>query len=148
VYVLGVSDPMVTMYVPAALAATAPERLACWSVISGSKQAHRLERRSASQLVLHPQDGPLITAPFETLYRSRRDPFQLGDTALSCGATYRVLEVRDGLPTQLGIELDRPLEHASIRLLKWHDNRLIALPIPAVGSSTHIGWAPGPIGLF
>jgi hypothetical protein len=148
VYVLGVSDPMVTMYVPAALAATAPERLACWSVISGSKQAHRLERPSANQLVLHPQDGPLITAPFETLYRSRRDPFQVGDTALICGATYRVLEVRDGLPTQLGIELDRPLEHASIRLLKWQDNHLIALPIPAVGSSIHVGWAPGPLGLF
>jgi hypothetical protein len=92
-FVIGTSDPMITMYVSAVLAATTPERLACWSVLSGSKQSHRLERTGPSELALYPTEGPLLRGAFESLYRSQADPFRIGETVRQCGATYRVSAV-------------------------------------------------------
>jgi hypothetical protein len=148
VFVIGTSDPMITMYVPAVLAATTPERLACWSVLSGSKQSHRLERTGPSELALYPTEGPLLRGAFESLFRSQAAPFRVGETAQQCGASYRVSALRDGRPSEVRITFDRPLDDPSIRLLVWKDNRLRQLTPPTQGSSSELPWSAGPLGVF
>ncbi|HKY34979.1 MAG TPA: hypothetical protein VJN18_03465, partial [Polyangiaceae bacterium] len=148
VFVIGASDPMVTMYAGAALLTTTPTRLACWSILSGSKQAHELERSGTRELVLRPLEQPLLRGAFETLYRARREPLQVGDAAQSCGASFRVLATEQGLPTRVHITFDRPLDDPSIRILVWRNGRLVALQPPAIGASSHIAWSAGPLGLF
>jgi hypothetical protein len=148
VFIVGVSDPMVTMYAGAALLAETPERLACWSVLSGSKQAHRLERTGDRELLLIPDEGPMVRGAFETLYRAPSDEFRVGDGSTSCGATFRVVAVEDGLPRRVSIHFDRPLEDPSIRILAWKDGRLTALAPPALATGVRIAWSTGPLGLF
>jgi hypothetical protein len=147
-FVIGASDPMITMYVPAVLAATTPERLACWSVLSGSKQSHRLARTGPNELALYPTEGPLLRGAFESLFRSQADPFQIGETVQQCGASYRVSALQDGRPSEVRITFDRPLDDPSIRLLLWKDNRLRQLTPPVQGASAELPWSAGPLGVF
>jgi hypothetical protein len=148
VFIVGVSDPMVTMYAGAALTAEMPERLACWSVLSGSKQAHRLERTGERELLLIAEEAPMLRGAFETLYRAPSDVFRAFDTASSCGATFRVVAVEHGLPRRVSVHFDRPLEDPSIRILAWKDGRLTALTPPPLATGVHIAWSAGPLGLF
>jgi hypothetical protein len=143
-FVVGVSDPLVTMYAGAALAADSPERLRCWSVLSASKQAHRLERRGSHELLLIAERMPMVQGPFETLYRARSVPFRVGDTSISCGATFTVMAVEGGSPTSVSIRFDRPLEDPSIRILVWTGKRLSALTPPTPSSTQLVPWSPGP----
>jgi hypothetical protein len=147
-FVIGTSDPMITMYVAAVLAATTPQRLACWSVLSASKQSHRLARTGPSELTLYPAEGPLLRGAFESLYRSRTDEFRVGDTVQQCGASYRVNALREGRPSEVRITFDRALDDPSIRLLFWQNDRLRELAPPAPGSSVELPWSAGPLGIF
>jgi hypothetical protein len=148
VFVIGASDPMVTMYVPAVLAETAPERLACWSLISGAKQAHRVTRTGPAELTVRPEPGPLLLGAFETLFRSAALPFAVGDSVRQCGATYVVSEVSGGRPAEFRVQFDRPLGDPSLRLLVWKNARLTALAPPNLGDTLEIPWSPGPLGVF
>jgi len=148
VFIVGVSDPMVTMYVGAALMADMPERLSCWSVLSGSKQAHRLERTGERELLLIPEEGPMVRGVFETLYRAPSDVFRAADTSTSCGASFRVVAVQRGLPSRVSIHFDRPLEDPSIRILAWKEGRLTALTPPPLATGVRIGWSAGPFAVF
>ncbi|MBX3190958.1 MAG: hypothetical protein KF819_28440 [Labilithrix sp.] len=148
VFVLGVSDPTVTMYVPAVLAANAPDRIACWSVLSGAKQAHRITRTSAAELHLRPARGTMLQGLFETLYRASDLPVRVGEEARQCGATFRVVAVDDGRPTEVAIQFDAPLDDPRIRLLQWREGNLRALAPPPVGESLDVAWEAGPLGSF
>lgn len=148
VFVIGTSDPMINMYVPAVLDATTPERLSGWSVLSASKRDHRLTRVGPQELVLRPTTGSLLRDPFETLYRSSDVPFHAGDEVTQCGARFRVSAVEDGRPTEVHILFDRPLEDPSLRFLAWKNGELVALAMPAEGASVDIAWSAGPLGVF
>jgi hypothetical protein len=147
-FVFGTSDPMVNMYVPAALADTARHRLSCWSTLSGAKRSHRITRTGNAEIVLRPLDGALVREPFETLFRSVDIPFRVGDEARQCGAVYRVTAIEAGRPTEVRVSFDRPLEDPSLRFLAWRSGRLVAAKMPAVGESMEIPWTPGPLGSF
>jgi hypothetical protein len=142
------SDPMVAMYVSAILAETAPERAACWSVISASKQAHRIARTGSASITVSPMDGSILHGPFESVYRSADLPFHVGDEVRQCGATYRVTEVDDGKPRAFEITFDLPLDDPSLRILVWKDGSLTAFVPPAIGDSSDVAWSAGPLGAF
>jgi hypothetical protein len=148
VFILGVSDPTVTMYTGAVLMADTPGRLSCWSVLSGSKQAHRLERTGESELLLIPEEAPMVRGPFETLYRAPSEAFRVGDTSTACGARFRVSAEEHGLPRRVSIRFDRPLEDPSIRFLAWKDGRLRALTPPTPGTTMRVAWSAGPLEFF
>jgi hypothetical protein len=148
VFIVGASDPVVTIYAAAALMANTPERLSCWSVLSGSKQAHRLERTGENEILLIPEEAPMVRGPFETLYRAPSVGFRVGDTSTACGALFRVSALEHGLPRRVSIRFDRPLEDPSIRILAWRDGRLTALTPPAPGTAVRVPWSAGPLAFF
>jgi len=147
-FVIGASDPMVTVYAATIIASTSPGRLSCWSLLSAAKRAHRLTRVGASELVVRPVTGSLLLEPFEALYRSADLPIRVGEEFRQCGASYRVSAVQEGRPTEVHVSFDRALEDPSLCLLVWKDGRLRRMPLPAPGETREIGWEKGPLGFF
>jgi hypothetical protein len=148
-FLLGVSDPMVTMYVPAVLSSMGRKRITCWSVLSGAKANHFLTRVGERELLVRPTRGAFATEPFETLFRSMREPFGVGEESRQCGATFRVTRVNaEHRPTEVRVTFDRPLEDPSLRFLVWREGRLARLPPPPPGHTLEIPWSPGPLGAF
>jgi hypothetical protein len=149
VFVIGSSDPIVNLYVPAHLLANEPHRIACWSLVSAAKGPHRITRVDASTILARPLDGPLLRGPFETLYRAPYLPMHAGDESRQCGATYRVTEVDAiGRPTAFEVRFDAPLEDESLRLVTWKDGAIRALAAPKPGESLDVAWEVGPLGMF
>jgi hypothetical protein len=148
VFAIGASDPMVTLYTSLVMATQSPARFSCWSVLSASRGPHRLTRVSADALVIRPLEGPMLGAPFETLYRSTDRPMAIGDEAKQCGVVYRVAALDDRRPVEVHVQFDVPLDDPAVRLLVWKDSRLQAMPWPAVGESVVVAWAAGPLGVF
>lgn len=150
-FVVGASDPLVTLYPPLVMLAGSPkhrERLSCWLILEASKQAHRLTRTSERELLLRPASGPLLRGPFESLFRSKTDPFRAGDEVRQCGVVYRIESVVDGLPNEVRTTFDVPLEDPSIRFVRWNGERFVPLELPRVGEHVEIPWSAGPIGAF
>lgn len=148
-FVMGTSDPMVTMYVPAVLADTGRSRLSCWSVMSGAKQSHRMTRIGERELVLRPNSGAFAREPFETLFRAMNVPFRVGEESQQCGVRYRVTALdADARPTEVHVFFDRPLEDPSLRFLVWRDGSLVVAPMPKPGETIDVPWSPGPLGNF
>ncbi len=148
VFFLGSSDPMLTMYAPTVVYEKWPERLGCWSVLSGTKGTHRFTRTGPSSFTLRPNDGPFVRGAFETLFRTRALPMAVGDTSHQCGATFVVTEVEGSRPRAIEVTLDVPLEALGVRLVVWKDGRLRAFVPPAVGESAELPAEPGPLGAF
>lgn len=147
-FFLGSADPMIGMYAPTVLYERAPERLACWSNLSGTKGAHRLTRSGPRSLVVRPLEGPFLRGPFETLFRTRALPVPLGYTARQCGATFVVTEVEGDRPRAVEVTLDVALDDPGVRLLAWRGGRLRALDPPVEGASIDVAAEPGPMGDF
>ncbi len=148
VFVIGTSDPMVTMYASAILDNYTPNDLSCWSVLSGARQDLSLTRVGPADIVIRTTKGPMMQGPFETLYHSAAIPFAVGDETHQCGARFRVTAIDDGKPTEVAVTFDRPLEDPSVRLLVWKDGHLRALNPPREGETVDVPWAAGPLAMF
>ncbi|MGA7119910.1 MAG: hypothetical protein WBY94_07435 [Polyangiaceae bacterium] len=149
VFVLAGSDPMVSIYPPAVLLAwsTAWTR-SCWSMASMAKGRQRFTRTGPSTVVIEPQGTTFLVGAFETLFRSSDEPLRVGDLVSQCGAGYRVLDMREGRPSEVELTLDVPLEDPHVHLLVWQEGHLRPMALPAVGDSLEIAWSPGPVGMF
>lgn len=150
-FVIGASDPLVTMYPPIVGIVTSPkfrERAHCWSVVSPTKSAHEMRRVGPNEIVVRPTSGRMLEGPFESLHRSKTDAFRVGDEVRQCNVVYRVTAVDQGKPTELDLTFDVPLEDPSLRILLWNGERFVPLAIPSVGETAQIAWSPGPLGMF
>jgi hypothetical protein len=148
VFVVAASDPMVGLYPPAVLAARAPGRAACWTNLSGTRAPHTVQRVDASTLAIEPVGATMLGGAFEDLYRSQTEPLRVGDGGVVCGATVRVVALRDEHPARIEVRFDVPLEDPSLRLVAWRDGKLRRFTPPAVGERATLSWSVGPMGIF
>jgi hypothetical protein len=150
-FVMGGSDPLVTMYPPIVAIATSEklrERVRCWSVVSGTKGNHELLRSGARTIRVRPTSGRMLDGPFEALYRSKDDPLHAGDEVKQCDVVYRVLAVDEGRPTEIELDFGAPLEDPGLRILLWNGTGFERFRPPEVGASATVPWAAGPLGMF
>ena len=150
-FVLGASDPTVTMYPPTVQLATSAkhrELARCWSIVSGAKTSHEMRRVAPNVIVVRPTAGRMLDGPFEALWRSRSEPFRPGDESRQCNVVYRVNAVDGGLPSEIQLTFDVPLEDPSVRFLRWNGERFERLVVPPVGDTATIAWSAGPLGMF
>lgn len=150
-FVMGGSDPLVTMYPPIVALVTSEklrERVRCWSVISATKSPHELRRIGPRTIRVRPTSGRMLDGPFEALYRSKDDPLHAGDEVRQCDVVYRVMAVEDGRPIELELDFDVPLEDPGVRLLRWTGSRFERLSAPETGRAATVPWFPGPLGMF
>ena len=148
VFVIGTSDPMITMYASAILAERTPDELSCFSVLSGARQDLKLSRVGPAEIVIRTTRGPMVKDTFETLFRSQSLPFTVGEEAHQCGATFRVTAIEDGKPTEVHVLLDRPMDDPSLRFLVWRHGRLQAMNVPLEGETLDVPWEAGPLAMF
>ncbi|MBS2016234.1 MAG: hypothetical protein JST00_25350 [Deltaproteobacteria bacterium] len=150
-FVIGASDPLITMYPPIMSIVTSPElraRLRCWSVISPTRSDHDLRRTGPRSFTVRPTSGRMLEGPFEALYRSRSDPFRAGDEVRQCNVVYRIVAVDEGRPTEIELTFDTSLDDPSLRLLRWDGARFARLTPPPIGEAMVIPWSKGPLGMF
>jgi len=150
-FVLGASDPTVTMYPPTLQLATSAkhrELARCWSIVSGAKTAHEMKRVAPNVLVVRPTSGHMLDGPFEAIWRSTSDPLHVGDESRQCNVVYRVTAMEGVLPSEIQLTFDVPLEDPSVRFLRWNGERFERLVVPSVGETATIAWSPGPLGMF
>jgi hypothetical protein len=138
------SDPMVFLYVTGVL--VLGERVgSCWATLSAAKGTHRIERTAPDTLRMEVEGSTFMLGAFETVYRSDKFPFRVGDSVEQCGARIRVLETRSGRPSQVEVRFDVPLDSDALRIVAWQSGRLARLRIPQTGA-TRIPWSAGPMG--
>lgn len=139
------SDPMIFVYVHAIYSLDSPPPGSCWSVLSAAKGTHRIVRTAPDTLELEVEGTTFLRGPFETIYRSQKNPFHAGEVVDQCGARFRVLEMRDDRPARVEVQFDAPLDSPHIRILAWQDARLRRIRVPSE-TALEIPWSPGPMG--
>ncbi|MFO0677530.1 MAG: hypothetical protein U0169_13425 [Polyangiaceae bacterium] len=150
-FVLGASDPFVTIYPPIVLLTRSPERakdLRCFAPLVASRQAIEVSRTSENELEIYPTEGPFLRGPFESLFRASHRPMAKGDRFSQCEASILVESVKDGRPSDLHVTFDVPLEDPSLRVVVWNGERFERLRVPKIGSHVTVPWSKGPLGLF
>jgi hypothetical protein len=145
VFTLAASDPMVNVYATAALVARGKGGLECLARLTGVHADVRVTRTGASSLSLEPVGRPLLTGPFEALYRARALPVGEGDVVTTCGASVRVARVEGGLPTRIDVDLGADLDDPALALVAWDGERL-ARETFARGETRVLPWRAGPMG--
>jgi hypothetical protein len=148
VFVVAASDPMVFLYPRGIVADQAPGAVRCWSVLSAARAGHRVTRTGPRTLELAPIERPLLDGSFDQLFRSAERPFAAGDRVEQCGATIRVVEVRDGRPTRVEVALRRSLDDPELGWLVWRGHQLERFTPPKLGETVELPWSPGPSGVL
>ncbi len=145
VFVIGASDPFVFMYVHGLLRDTG--NLSCWSTLSAARSSHRVTRVSERTLDIEAMDSTWLQGPFESLYRSLREPLHVGDGVRQCGAFIEVVAMQRSILHRVRVTFDRSIEDPSVDLLAWRNGKLQRINL-AVGSSEDFSWTVGPSGFF
>ena len=84
-------------------------------------------------LEIRPEKG-FLSAPFDALFRGRRNPMVPGETINLSGMTVEILEIgTDGRPRSAAFRFDTPLEDRRLRWLRWDDGHYAAFVPPPVG---------------
>lgn len=118
-----------------------------WWALSLAPHDHVLTRTGADRIELASVGGPMLRAPFENLFRSRKVPFHPGDEVQLKGMTVRVVEEEEGSPTKIEARFDRSLEDPTLWFVEWRDGVLKRMKPPAIGASVKLEWRKGPFGL-
>ncbi|WP_394831184.1 hypothetical protein LVJ94_32200 [Pendulispora rubella] len=145
---IGLSDPLVGMYLASDLALARPERLPrAVHLLSMSPHEHRLKRVDARTLEIALVRGTLLDNALEFVVRAPDHPLHAGDLVPLGPWSVRVLEATDGRPTRFAVTFDRPLDDPSLAFIVWREGALRALALPAVGQDITLKHEPGPMGL-
>jgi len=72
----------------------------------------------------------------------RRYPFRPGDRVATDGRTVEVKDVRNGRPTIIGAEFDRPLEDPSVYFVTRTSSGFQPVAIPPLGVELYLGEGP------
>jgi len=81
-------------------------------------------------------DGGLFAGPLSGLFRDGRHPLRTGDRVELRGLTVTVLEATsDGDVLEARFEFSVPLEHSSLRWVRWDDGGYVPFTPPPVGRS-------------
>ncbi len=75
----------------------------------------------------------------------RRYPFRPGDRVTTDGLMLEVKDVRNGRPTIIGVEFDRPLEDRSLYFVTRTRRGFQPIAMPPIGGELHLEPATDPI---
>lgn len=139
-------DPLMGLYPPMVRAVNGHPLPQAWWPLSIAPLDHRLTRTGERTFDLEPVDGHLLGSIFEQLFRADDQPLPVGQPIALAGLTVTVLEAKDGKPTRVGFEADRPLEDPSLVFLTWKDGGLRRFAMPAVGQTLLLRFELGPWG--
>ena len=145
-FVIGASDPLVFLYPRGIATDLAPGAIRCWSVMSAAHSAQRVTRNDVHTLTIEALDRPLLAGSFDQLFRAPERPFEVGDEVEQCGATYRVVAVKDGKPSKVEVHLRRSFDDPEIGVIEWRGDGFARFALPKVGDSVELPWRAGPSG--
>jgi hypothetical protein len=143
---IGLSDPLVGMYLGTSMLLTHDPAPASIDHLSLSAHDHRVRRTDASTLEIAPVDGAFLEAPFEYLVRAPRFRIHAGDTFRIATGTVRVLADDGALPTRIAVTFDRPLPDPDVAFVVWRDNAIRSLTLPEIGDEIVVRHEAGPMG--
>jgi hypothetical protein len=147
---IGLSDPLIGMYLPASLyiAPRAEPRPVAVQLLSTSAHDHRIVRTSERTLEVTVLGGALLEGPLESLFRAPESaPLHVGDR-LPLGAwTVEVLEVDAGRPRRFSVLFDRSVDDPSLSFLIWKGGALRSLAAPGPGKEVLVRHEIGPMGI-
>jgi hypothetical protein len=148
-YGIGLSDPLVGMYLgPALWIAPRPEpRPREVHLLTMSPHRHRIARTDDRTLTIAVEGGTLLEGAFETVVRSGAEPLHAGDVVPYGAATVRIVADEGGRPTRIAVTFDRPLDDPSIVLVAWQRGALRTIPPPAPGAEVVLSHEVGPMGI-
>jgi hypothetical protein len=146
---IGLSDPLVGMYLPASLLiAPRPEpRPVAVQLLSVSGHDHRVGRSDDRTLEISIVDGTMLEGALDYLFRPASAPLHVGDT-LPLGAwSVRILSERDGRPSRFSVRFDRSLDDPTLTFLIWKGGKLRNLAAPKIGTDVLVRHEDGPMGM-
>jgi hypothetical protein len=138
VFVFVAPDPPAAMYTPLVRSWNRRPVAKAWITLSFAPFAHRLTRTAADTVELEVVDGRMLETVFEQLMRSSAFPVPVGMQVRLDGAQLTVIGLDHGLPSRLRLKFDEDPEGGGYSLVKWEDNRLVHLELPAVGQSIEL----------
>ena len=110
-----------------------PRRVA---LLSSMNTASTITRIDAQTLRIVPTGGFLATT-MDTMFRSRNDPFTVGDRIVRTDFIVTVEAVtEDGRPASVRLQFGQPLDAGPYRFVAVLDGRVRPWPLPPVGAST------------
>lgn len=143
VIVLTTGDPATALYAPFMRVTAGATPARHWWVLSQAATAHRLKRTGPASLELETIGGRFLEGVFEQILRSPLHPLAQGDRVALAGGAVTVLELDEGLPTRVRLELDEPLEAPDVRVLEWRDGGIRRARLPAIGETVVLPRSPG-----
>jgi len=145
---IGLSDPLVGMYVAGALLLAHPESLPRpVHLLTMSPYEHRVKRLDAKTLEIAVVGGTVLDHALEFVVRAPDRPLHAGDLVPLGAWIVRVLEDTDGRPTRFSVTFDRPLDDPALAFIVWRDGGLRAFSPPPVGQEVTVKHELGPMGL-
>jgi hypothetical protein len=146
---IGLSDPLVGMYLQAALwTAPRPEpRPRNLFLLSMSDHAHLVTRTDERTLELQVQDGTLLETALERVFRPPNAPLRAGDTVPLGAWSVRILDDTSGRPVRFSVTFDRSVDDPSLAFLVWRSGALRAFIPPKLGEHSLVRHEAGPMGL-
>ena len=110
-----------------------PRRLRCLATGVTPMTVHREDERT---IVIRPRAG-FMAMFFSRLVRNERHPMGVGESVELTGLRVEVLEISaGGEPTAARFEFDVPLEHSSLRWLRWREGQFEPFAPPPLGEET------------
>ena len=140
-------DHVVAIYLPLLIEYQGGPSPQSWRVLSIAPCDHILRRTGPRTLELETEPGrAMMGGVFESLYRSRHQPLEVG-TALDRGLLQaEILDVDEQGPTRVAFHFDRDLTDPSLRFLVWQEGKLQEMTLPGVGEVVGIERSLGPGG--
>jgi hypothetical protein len=139
-FIVAASDPFVFLYPRGVATDTDPGAIRCWSVLSAARTTHHLEPIDAHSFSLTALHRPMLDG-FDALFRTRERALAVGDSVEQCGATIRITELTDGLPSSITVTFQRRLGDPTLVFATWRDGHLVPVD-PHVAAD--LPWSPGP----
>lgn len=122
--------------------ARVPRRLRALTASAGAMQITRLDT--------HTLEATLATGLFSDelsrYFRGQQLPFHVGERVQLPGFAVEILSLAPhGDPDRLRYRFAQPLEHPSLRFLRWYDGQYLPAQLPAIGHTLQL---PAARGLF
>jgi hypothetical protein len=129
---------------PLPLAMPLPDRVGYHgtTVLSLSSAQHHLRRTGPDRLELFTPQGTLLDGAWAAAMRARSLPMSRGHVTRLPHLTATVLDDRQGRPTRVQFQFDRPLDDPSLVFLALSQGRLRRLTLPPAGQDVPVPQDP------
>jgi hypothetical protein len=145
--ILNSPEPMSGLYTPIVRLVEGHPQPGGWWALTLSMKDLVVTRTAENAFELAAAEGALIGHPMETLFRSPRDPFTIGDTVAFAEVEIEVLSVEGPWPRRIRCTFDRPLEDPRFQFLSWGEDGYEIFEWGPVGETRELPYRFGPFRL-